>query len=213
MISAIILAAGRSRRMGVQKLLLPYGGETLIGHIAAEVLRSPVDRTFVIVGQDAARVAAALPAAPGSGQHIEIITNPDPGGEMLSSVRCGLRALPPDCEAVLVALGDQPSITADLVGRMVAAYRASGRGIVVPVHGGRGGHPIIFSTRYRQEVLSRFDDVGLRGLRQAHPEDVLELDSPDPAVLSDMDYPADYRRELARLADESPRQADPPETT
>jgi molybdenum cofactor cytidylyltransferase len=193
--------------MGVQKLLLPFGGGTLIGHIAGEILRSPVDRIFVIVGQDAARVTAALAAAPGvegTGHRIEIITNPDPGSEMLSSVRCGLRALPPDCEAVLVALGDQPSITADLVGRMVSAFRASARGIVVPVYAGRGGHPILFRARYRQEVLSRFDDVGLRGLRQAHPEDVLELDSPDPAVLSDMDYPADYRRELARLAGDGP---------
>jgi molybdenum cofactor cytidylyltransferase len=131
---------------------------------------------------------------------------------MLSSVRCGLRALPPDCEAVLVALGDQPSITADLVGRMVSAFHTSARAIVVPVYGGHGGHPILFSTRYRQEVMTRFDDVGLRGLRQAHPEDVLEVDAPDSSVLADLDYPADYRRELARLADDGSAPPAPPKT-
>jgi len=191
---AIILAAGRSRRMGVQKLLLPFGGRTVIGRIAGEILRSPVDQVFVVVGQDAARIADAL-----DGQRVVLVTNPDPDGEMLSSVRCGLRVVPDDCEAVLVALGDQPTVTADLVGRMLQAFRASGRGIVVPVYGGRPGHPILFSTRYRQEVLTRYDQVGLCGLRQAHPDDVLELCVTSPSVLGDMDCPEDYRRELAKL--------------
>ncbi len=208
MISAIILAAGRSRRMGVQKLLLPFGGKAVIGHIVGEILRSPVDRAYVIVGPDAARVTAAL-----ASHRVEIVANPDAGGEMLSSVRCGLRALPPDAEAVLVALGDQPSITADLVGRMVGAFRQSARGIVVPVYGGQAGHPILFSTRYRQEVLSRFDDEGLRGLRRAHPEDVLKLVAPDSSVLTDMDYPADYRRELARLTADGLTPDAPPEAS
>ena len=194
MICAIILAAGRSRRMGVQKLLLPFAGGTVIGRIAGEIVRSPVDETLVVVGQDAAGVADAL-----AGLRLKIVANPDPAGDMLSSVRCGLRALPPDCEAFLVALGDQPTITADLVGRMVDAFRAAGRGIVVPVHGGRPGHPVLLSARYRKEVLTRYDDVGLRGLRQAHLEDVFEPCVTSPAVLSDMDCPEDYRRELDRI--------------
>jgi molybdenum cofactor cytidylyltransferase len=194
MIYAIILAAGRSRRMGVQKLLLPFGGKTVIGHIVEEVLRSPVEQTIVVMGQDAARISQAL-----AGLSVTPATNADREGEMLSSVRCGLRALPEKCEAVVVVLGDQPGIAAATIGRMIDAFRASGRGIVVPVHGGKGGHPILFSMRYREEVLTRFDDVGLRGLRQAHPEDVLELSAADPSVLSDMDLPEDYRRELEKF--------------
>ena len=194
MICAIILAAGRSRRMGAQKVLLPFAGRTVIGHIAGEILRSPVGQTLVVVGQDAARIAEAL-----GGRPVTLVTNPDPGGEMLSSVRCGLRAIPQDCEAVLVALGDQPTITADLVGRMIEVYRAWGRGIVVPVYGGKSGHPVLFSARYRQEILTRYDDVGLRGLRRAHPDDVFELGEADPSVLGDMDYPEDYRRELEKF--------------
>ena len=194
MICAIILAAGCSRRMGVQKLLLPFAGKTVIGHILDEVLRSPVDETIVVVGRDAARIAEAL-----AGRRVTLVTNADTEGEMLSSVRCGLAALPPECEAVLVALGDQPGISADTIRRMIEAFRTAGRGIVVPVHGGKGGHPILFSVRYREEVLTQYDDVGLRGLRQAHPEDVLELPAADPAVLTDMDLPEDYRRELKRF--------------
>jgi molybdenum cofactor cytidylyltransferase len=191
MIAAILLAAGRSRRMGSQKLLLPFGGGTVIGHIAGEILRSPVSQTLVVVGPDAARIAEAL-----AGHRVTLVTNPDPDGAMLSSVRCGLRALPADCEAVLVALGDQPTLTADLVGRMLDAFRTAGRGIVVPVHGGTRGHPILFSMRYRQEVLTRHDDVGLCGLPQAHPDDVFELSVATPSVLMDMDYPEDYRQAL-----------------
>jgi molybdenum cofactor cytidylyltransferase len=206
--------------MGAQKLLLPFDGRTVIGRIAGEILRSPVARTLVIVGADGARVAAALEkerASPKGAKtqrdrepcessreapqdSFSFVTNPDPAGDMLSSVRCGLRALPPDCEAILVALGDQPSITADLVARIVHASHASGRGIIVPVYRGKRGHPLLFSARYSQEVLTRYDDLGLRGLLHAHPKDVFELPADSASVLSDMDYPHDYLRELDGLA-------------
>ena len=205
-ICAVILAAGQSRRMGAQKLLLPFDGRTVIGRIAGEILRSPVARTFVVVGADGARVAAALETERVSRKEaFSFITNPAPEGDMLSSVRCGLRALPPECEAILVALGDQPSITAELVTRIVHAFGASGHGIVVPVYAGKRGHPILFSARYSEEVLIRHDDLGLRGLLRAHPEDVLELPADSASVLSDMDYPQDYLRELGRLAGKGPK--------
>jgi molybdenum cofactor cytidylyltransferase len=204
MIYAILLAAGRSRRMGTQKLLLPFGGGTVIAHIADEVLAGPVERTLAVVGADADKVAAAL-----AGRPIEFVANPDPEGDMLSSVRCGLRVLPPACEAVLVALGDQPGITSGLIERMVGAFRGARAnhgtgtdgGIWVPAHQGRRGHPILFSASYRDEVLTQYDDVGLRGLLQAHPEDVREVAVPGEFLLADMDYPEDYRRELEKLHD------------
>jgi len=210
MICAIILAAGQSKRMGAQKLLLPFDGGTVIGRIAGEISRSPVARILVVVGADAARVAAALEnesalrSADKPGDFLSFVTNPDPAGEMLSSVRCGLRALPPECEAVLVALGDQPSITADLVAGIVHAFYGSRRGIIVPVCGGKRGHPLLFSARYFQEALTFYDDLGLRELLRAHPEDVFEIPADSASVLSDMDYPQDYLRELGRLPKRAP---------
>ena len=104
--------------------------------------------------------------------------------------------------AVLVALGDQPAITAELVNAMLRAFATSGKGIVVPMHAGERGHPLLFARRYCEEVLIDYDAVGLRGVLMAHPEDVLEFDVPSSAVLSDMDSPDDYRRELTRRGKE-----------
>jgi molybdenum cofactor cytidylyltransferase len=194
MICPIVLAAGCSRRMGTQKLLLPFGGKTVIAHIADEVLAGPVSDVFVVLREGDEAVSAAL-----AGRKWTAVVNPDPDGDMLSSVRCGLRALPPGCTAVLAVLGDQPAITSGLIDEMIGALAGCGRGIVVPVHAGRRGHPLLFSSRYCDEILTGYEAVGLRGLLQAHPDDVFELEVSTSSVLSDMDQPADYAQELKRL--------------
>jgi molybdenum cofactor cytidylyltransferase len=194
MICAIVLAAGRSRRMGSQKLLLPFAESTVVGHVVGQIVASDVDQVYVIVGRDAAAIAEALRDRP-----VRIVRNPDPDGDMLSSVRCGLRAVPPDCRAVLVALGDQPGITGELVNCIINAYLSSDRKIAVPVHKGQRGHPLLLSVECRDEVLRDYEHVGLQGLLRQHPEDVLEVPVSSPAAVSDMDCPADYRRELAHL--------------
>ena len=179
--------------MGTQKLLLPFRGSTVIGHIVDQFSGGPVRQTVVVVGADGAAVVAAL-----AGRAVTLVENPAPAGDMLSSVRCGLAALPAECEAVLVALGDQPSIRSDLIARMVEARRDGGRGIVVPADGGRRGHPLLFSAGYREEILAGYDGVGLRGLLEAHAGEVFELAAGSEAVLADMDRPEDYRREVHR---------------
>ena len=190
---AIVLAAGMSRRMGAQKLLLPFGGKTVISHIVDQIAGSLVDRIIVVAGHESERVREQL-----SGRDVSIVINPDCAAEMLSSVRCGIRVLPEECRCVLVALGDQPGITTGLVNEMVSAFKTANKGIIVPVHQGKLGHPILFSSRYCNEILTRYDDIGLRGLAETHADDVFELNVSSPAVLCDMDCPQDYRRELSR---------------
>jgi molybdenum cofactor cytidylyltransferase len=190
MIVAIVPAAGQSRRMGTPKQLLPYGSTTVIGHIVDQLLASAVDQVCVVVGHEAERITAALRNKP-----VHLVFNPDyQQGEMLSSIRCGLRLLPSGCEAILIALGDQPSITAELVDQMILAFRTASKGIVVPVYNGQRGHPILLAERYRDDILKHYDDVGLRGVLAAHAEGALGLPVVDPAVLSDMDHPEDYWR-------------------
>jgi len=190
MICAVVLAAGRSERMGTQKLLLPLDGKPVIARVVDALLRSPVDRSFVVTGRDGESIRAALHDRP-----IQFVSNPDPASDMLGSVRCGLRALPAGCEAVLMAVGDQPGISSTLVGEMIHCFQSDDPKIVVPVNAGRRGHPVLFSTRLCEEVLTRHDGKGLRGLLAAHPEEVFELAIASAGALEDMDTPADYQRQ------------------
>ena len=189
MICAIVLAAGRSQRMGTQKLVLPFAGSTVVARVVAAFLGAPVDRVVVVIRADDAQVRAAL-----AGCRVVFVENPDLAGDMLSSARCGLRALPPLAETVVVAPGDQPSLEPRLIRQMLAAFPTSGRGILVPVHQGRRGHPLVFAARFREELLTSHDGTGLRGLLQSHAAEVLEWLSPDAAVLEDLDTPEDYER-------------------
>jgi molybdenum cofactor cytidylyltransferase len=184
--------------MGTHKMLLPFGGETVIAHVVDELLRSRLDAVHVVVGFQSGRVVGAL-----SGRRVSIAHNANYKSGMLSSVRCGLESVSLECEAVLVALGDQPSITAELVDEMMRAFKDTGKGILVPVYRGSRGHPLLFSISHGDEILTNFDDVGLRGLLHAHPDEVFELAVSSAAVLSDMDYPEDYRRELASLDEQN----------
>jgi len=192
MICAIVLAAGLSSRMGVQKLLLPFGGKTVIGHIVDQLLASTVGEVHVVVGHQAERISAEL-----SGREVSIVNNPNYKSGMLSSVRCGLRNMPEKCRAVMVVLGDQPSNTTELIDQMLQSFTATEKSILVPLYKGKRGHPILIRSLYRDEILTQYGDVGLRGLLHNHSEDIFELAVSTASVLSDMDCPEDYRRELA----------------
>lgn len=198
MICAIVLAAGQSERMGAQKLLLPFGGKTVIAHIVEQITASSVDEVYVVVGYQWKQVSEGL-----SGSAFSIVKNSNYKSGMLSSVRCGLKAIPQECKAVLVALGDQPSITTKLIDNMLQNFSSTEKQILVPIYDGKRGHPIIFSAVYRDEILTHYDDIGLRGLLYAHKGDVFELPVASSGVLSDMDCPEDYQRELTLFEEEA----------
>ncbi len=198
MITAIVLSAGQARRMGAQKVLLPYGETTVIEHITAAIKAGGADEIIAVTGHEGDRVARAL-----SGSGVRIAYNEDYHGGMLGSVRCGIRAASAGSEAFLIAVGDQPSIRADVVRLLLDTFASMQEGpgtIVVPTYSGKRGHPVIFSSCFRQEVLTRFDDVGLRGLLHAHPDAVREVPMETSGILRDMNVPEDYKKELDELA-------------
>ena len=204
-VTAIILAAGESRRMGAQKVLLPFGGVTVLEQIVEVLHRGGADEIVVVTGHLSDRVGAVL-----QNTAARPVVNPDYLTGMLSSVRCGMRASAPDTQAWLIALGDQPSIRPEVVAAVIAEFRRSGneRGvIVVPTFAGKRGHPLLFSQHFRDDVLLRLDAAGLRGLLSAHPDQVIELAVNACEILRDMDYPSDYQFELAarRTAADAPR--------
>ena len=198
MISAVVLAAGRSRRMGTQKLLLPVAGQPLICHVVDQVLAAAVEELIVVTRTDGRDVTKAL-----ANRNVRFVTNPNETSEMIDSVRCGLVALPASCEATLIVLGDQPGVTTDVVNRLIRTFREQDRGIVVPTFGGRRGHPLLIATHYRDDIVQRYDEVGLRGLLQSHPQDVIQVEIPVPGILEDVDDPSDYER-VVKAASQPP---------
>lgn len=190
MISAILLAAGESTRMGRPKQLLPWQGKTLLQHCLETVLRSDADEVVLVLGYKADLIRKRLPALP-----VKIVTNPDYHQGMAASLRCGLRAMDPASEAFLVVLADQPGIGPETVNTLIRRFRQADpqRGIVRPAYRGRGGHPVLMAVRYLQEALQLEGDEGARRILLNHPGDILEVPLDHDAVLKDIDTPDQYR--------------------
>jgi len=189
MISAIVLAAGESRRMGRPKQLLEWRGKTLLRHTLDNLLRSDVDEIILMLGHKAEKIKKGL-----EGLDIKIILNPDYRLGMSSSLKRGLRAMDPASEAFIILLADQPGIGPQLVNRVIQEFRQADpkRGIVRPVYRGRPGHPVLIGIRYLEEALQLQGDVGAREILKQHPEDVLEIAVGRKAVLEDIDTPEEY---------------------
>ena len=194
MICAIVLSAGCSTRMGTQKLLLPFGKNTVVSHIVNQFIESEVEETYVVTGHQAEQVTEELSDKP-----VTIIHNPIYMTGMLSSVRAGVGNISSKYEAMIIALGDQPSVTTKLVNEIVRCYSETRERIIIPEYNGKRGHPLLLSTTFINEILTNFDDVGLRGLLRVHENEIYGMNVSDSSVISDMDYPEDYQREIARF--------------
>ncbi|GAB4264139.1 MAG: hypothetical protein Kow0092_15550 [Deferrisomatales bacterium] len=189
LIAGLLLAAGASTRMGgPNKLLLPVGGTPLVRRAAETLLAAGLAPVVVVLGRDAARVAEAL-----DGLAVTSVENPEFAHGMAGSLRRGVEALGPEVGAVAVALADLPALRPETVRAVCRAFRASPRGVAVPVWRGRRGHPAVFDlARYRVALAAVEGDRGARGVLEAHPEDVLQVPVEDPGICVDVDTPADW---------------------
>ena len=190
-INAIILAAGESRRMGKPKLLLPYGDGTIIETVIGQTIRSKADNVLVVLGSDKEKISKQIRNYP-----VEISENREFQNGMLSSIQCGLKAMPVNTHAVLVLLGDQPMIPSSVIDKIIDAYRQSEKGIVIAVNNGKPGHPILFEMKYRNEVEQLISGSSLRDFTHKHSEDILEVEVDAPGILRDIDTMNDYNKEL-----------------
>lgn len=187
-ISGVLLAAGESKRMGRCKVLLPFGGSTVIEKVSDTMLSSRLDEVIVVVGRDAEEATAKL-----RGRPVKIALNPAYREGMSTSIVRGLSLTDPQAKAVLFALADQPLIKSRIINQMISAFMLNNKGIALPVYQGRRGHPVIFSSAYRPELLELKGDVGAREVVAAHPEDVLEVPVDSAGVCADMDTEQEYR--------------------
>lgn len=183
-IAALILAAGRSSRMqGPNKLLAEIDGKPMVVRMVDAALASAVDRVIVVTGHQANEIANTL-----SGRDITYTHNPDFAEGLSTSLITGLKALPDDCDGVVICLADMPDITSAHINRLIAAFDPEeGRTICVPTVAGKRGNPVLWSTSYLPEMMALKGDVGAKHLIGAHESDVCEVAMPDDATLLDID--------------------------
>ncbi len=193
MIVGIILAAGESKRMGTLKQLLPWGETVLLQRVVEVAEASRLETVRLILGYRADEIASGIIVS----SKTRILVNQDFRDGMSSSVKCGIRNTPPDAEAFMLMLGDQPQIGTNAIDALIDAYRASKRGITIPVFKGRRGHPVLFDAMYREELLS-IDDQGAREVVRKHAENILEVSIDSEDILTDMDTPEEYRKALGQ---------------
>ena len=187
-IAAIVLAAGRSSRMGARnKLLEEFQGKPLLLHAVEAALASQAEPTLVITGHDQEAIERLLPK-----EGLRIVHNPNYTQGLSTSLHAGLAALPEDVDGVVVLLGDMPKVTAGIIDRLIAAFSPiEGRSICLPMREGHRGNPVLFARRYFAEVMEISGDLGARPLLGSYPDQVAEVPMPDDAVLADVDTPED----------------------
>jgi molybdenum cofactor cytidylyltransferase len=184
-VAAIVLAAGRSRRMGVNKLLGDFAGRPLIAHAVGAALESQGSPVVVVTGFEAERVRAAL-----AGLDVRFVHNPDYARGMSASLIAGIESLADHSEGALVCLGDMPHVTAGHLDRLIAAFDpAAGRAIGIPTFRGRRGNPVLWARRFFPEMRGLTGDMGARALIGAHADQVYEVAVEDDGVLFDVDTP------------------------
>ena len=186
--SAIVLAAGRSRRMGVFKPLLPFGPELTVIESSIENLRAAgVGEIVVVVGYRAEELRARLKHLP-----VRFAVNDEAESEMGASIARGVAALSEKAQALLIALADQPAVPPETIRNLLAAWRSAKARLVVPEWNGRGGHPVLIDLAFRDELLNLDPQRGLRALFEAHRSETLRLPVTSPFVARDMDTWEDY---------------------
>ncbi len=187
---AIVLAAGLSSRMRENKVLLPWrDGKPLVAHAAAKYLKAGIETVIVVTGRDAAEVQAALASL-----EARCVHNPDYAtGEILSSVKVGLKALPADVAAAFIQPADMPCVPAQLIPRLAAAHEPGWN--VAPRFEGQRGHPVLLDRAYWRAML----DLPASSMPRAALRDsrLRTLDVEDEGVLLDIDTRETYERVLA----------------
>jgi CTP:molybdopterin cytidylyltransferase MocA len=187
-VAAILLAAGRSRRMGAFKPLLPFGDQTVVEACINHLAEGGVGTISVVLGHRAGEMRERLSHLP-----VTFAVNTDAESEMGVSIALGVEQLPAEAKTILIALGDQPAIPAEVIRFLISERVRTGACLVVPQHEGRGGHPVLIDGSFREELLRLDAERGLRALFDAHRDEVLRPAVASPYVARDMDTWDDYR--------------------
>lgn len=186
MLSAIILAAGESRRMSRLKPLIKINGKTFLQHIYAQLQQSRVDEIVVVVGFEAKKVKLESGLPPDI-----FVVNQNYQNGQFSSLQTGIKKLSPNCQGVIVCLGDQPQIKSSWVTQIVETFNETNAPIVTPKYKVKRGHPIIFNSILFEEILAMQPTQTAHDLKRNHYDEIIDVFINDEGVIMDADTPDD----------------------
>ena len=199
MISAIVLAAGQSTRMGATKQLLDVGGKPLVQHILDGILRADVDEVILVLGHEAERIQQEIEPS-----RVKVVINLDYPKGMITSIQKGLQALDERSEAFFIVLGDQPGIEPGVYNLLIREFRERfpAKTIFLPAYKGRRGHPALFSVKHRREAFRIEGDRGFREVLETVSQEVFLVELESESVVHDLDTPEDYQNFIGEKAPE-----------
>jgi molybdenum cofactor cytidylyltransferase len=178
----------------LNKLIQPLAGKPMIRHVVEAALKSAASDVIVVTGNEKAGIVAALEGLP-----VLFADNPDYSKGLSTSLISGLNVLPPDCDGTLVLLGDMPGVDAHLLDRLIAAFDpAEDRAIIVPVHDGKRGNPVLWAERFFGEMRELSGDAGARALFGPYAGLICEVEAGSDAPLTDIDTEEALRAYRAR---------------
>lgn len=185
MIAAIVLAAGKSERMGQPKALLTYRGVTFLDRILLAIENSEISETIVVVGHNREEIASQVRLG-------VVVSNPDYESGMVTSLKVGIRALPDEASGAAIFLVDHPMIDEKTINALVSRFEPGV--IIAPVYDGRRGHPVLFSRTVLYEILELPDTIGANAVVRRKPDRVIEVLVDEPGILLDIDTPEELKR-------------------
>ena len=187
--TAIVLAAGRSSRMGEEhKLLLPWGEKRIVQVVVETLLEAPLKDIVVVTGHQRGEVERLLRDYP-----LQLMHNPRFGEGMSTSIGTGVEAAGAETGGYLFALGDMPRVGRETIAALCAAFSENTDSIIVPAANGQRGNPVVFSSSLRDGLLRLEGDRGAKVLLQRHADRVVEVAVEDRGIFVDVDTPEAYR--------------------
>jgi molybdenum cofactor cytidylyltransferase len=191
-ISAILLSAGSSLRMGTPKALLKLGGKTFLQHLVDVVQDAGVEDVHVVLGAEAETLRSQL-----SWYHGDIVINTHWQSGQLSSILAGIHSLNNEtCSGALICPVDHPQITSGLIQELYRVFDESKKQIVIPTYQGRRGHPVLLSSTLFPEINNAPAEIGLRYVVHAHEDDIAEVPTAEHGVIINIDTPDDYQKHV-----------------
>ncbi len=187
MITAIVLAAGESKRMGEPKMLMPWGKSTVLQTVVSTLQTAGVNDILVVTGGARQQIESLV------GKTVQTIFNKDYANEkMLISIQIGLEAKMREASAALICLGDQPQIQERTIRAILEAWHQTKSPIVIPSYEKRRGHPWLIARESWDKVLRTSTDKSMRDFFNQHKKDIFYVNVDTPGILQDLDTPEDY---------------------